>query len=125
MPIRSLALESFRQKIFNNKTDVWSFGVFMWELYSLGAVPYVEIPFKQLMNHLEEGHRLLKPQYATHNLYGIMSRCWDFIPDKRPDFRQLLELLVQQRSPESAAVSNEFIKFSVFVLIHSISNTNC
>lgn len=73
---------------FNTSTDVWSFGVLMWELFSLIAMPYPDIN-AGLVRHLEEGFRLQRPMYATLGIYDIMLSCWRSLAARRPNFTQL------------------------------------
>lgn len=65
VPLYWMAPESYNELIFNEKTDVWSFGVCLYELYSLGEDPYenVKTLFDHLMEYLEKGNRLSKPKY--------------------------------------------------------------
>lgn len=95
LPFKWLAIETFEQKIFNTKTDVWSFGVVMWELFSLGDMPYADIANAQLHHRLSDGYRMSKPVNATQDIYDIMLQCWFVLPAKRPDFKQLLIRLSQ------------------------------
>lgn len=68
MAYKWLALESNVYNIFSTKTDVWSFGIVMWEIFSLGRVPYVGMDRKTLIEQLEDGYRMEKPKYATQNM---------------------------------------------------------
>lgn len=67
LPLRWMAIESIKHNTFSVKSDVWSFGVFMWEIFSIGAfvVPYENIRPEHLQKQLEEGIRLDCPKYAT------------------------------------------------------------
>lgn len=100
LPIKWLALESIKRKTFNTSTDVWSFGVFMWELFSLSSVPYPGIATVDLLRLLEEGFRLERPMYATKEIFKIMKSCWRESPLRRPTFTQLSHLLAQHISPD-------------------------
>lgn len=69
MPIKWLALESIRDQIFSTYSDVWSFGIFMWELFSLGESPYPGIDANQdLYLKLNDGYRMIKPDFATQEM---------------------------------------------------------
>ncbi|KAA0187840.1 hypothetical protein HAZT_HAZT004998, partial [Hyalella azteca] len=85
MPIKWMAIESLRDGIFSTQSDVWAYGVVMWEVFSLGQVPYPTIDLnKNFVNQLESGVRLHKPQYASEKLYVTL---------QRPKFDALQELL--------------------------------
>lgn len=94
LPIKWLAIESIRDKVFTIKTDVWSFGVLIWEIFSLGATPYPGIDIDaEFYKMLTNGYRMEKPKYAPGNAYEIMKRCWNSEPENRPGFSELVEQL--------------------------------
>ncbi|RXM29887.1 Fibroblast growth factor receptor 3 [Acipenser ruthenus] len=69
----------------------WSYGVLLWEIFTLGGSPYPGIPVEELFKLLKEGHRMDKPANCTHELYMIMRECWHAVPSQRPTFKQLVE----------------------------------
>ncbi|XP_055918691.1 vascular endothelial growth factor receptor 1-like [Eupeodes corollae] len=90
LPIKWLALESISDQVFNTYTDVWSFGIMLWEFFSLATVPYPGIDANQtLYLKLKDGYRMEKPPYANNELYDIMLECWSFNPESRPLFHEL------------------------------------
>ncbi|KAF2359275.1 Immunoglobulin I-set [Trinorchestia longiramus] len=94
-PVRWMAIEALRDGVYSTQSDVWAFGVVMWEIFSLGQVPYPTVEInKNFLNQLESGTRLEKPPYASDGLYGIMSRCWLEEPRYRPLFDELQSLLL-------------------------------
>lgn len=77
LPIKWLALESLSDHVFSTYSDVWSFGIVLWELFSLSKVPYPGIdPNQELFNKLNDGYRMEKPPYANQEIYEIMLECW-------------------------------------------------
>lgn len=70
LPYKWLAIESMNDQVFSTYSDVWSFGVFLWELFSLGETPYPNIPEGFLKSSLNDGHRMAKPTHATQAMYG-------------------------------------------------------
>merc|ERR1711916_98647 len=78
---------------FTIKTDVWAFGVFMWEVMSGGSVPYPGMTNRMALQEIENGHRMKKPQGCLPVVYTIMLDCWRHIPDERPSFAQLSDKL--------------------------------
>ncbi|MGH0180575.1 UNVERIFIED_CONTAM: hypothetical protein FKN15_019186 [Acipenser sinensis] len=70
---------------------LWSYGVILWEIFTLGGSPYPGIPVEELFKLLKEGHRMDKPANCTHELYMIMRECWHAVPSQRPTFKQLVE----------------------------------
>ncbi|XP_077979883.1 hepatocyte growth factor receptor-like isoform X1 [Glandiceps talaboti] len=93
LPVRWMALESLERNIYNNKTDVWSFGVVLWELMTRGVTPYPSVDNWDISKYLRKGKRLPQPQYCSDELYDLMVNCWSVMPDDRPDFTELVYLL--------------------------------
>ncbi|XP_007567906.1 tyrosine-protein kinase Mer [Poecilia formosa] len=93
VPIKWMAIESLSESVYTTKSDVWSFGVTMWEIASRGKTPYPAVHNYELLDLLLSGHRLKPPAECDEKLYEIMKSCWDSEPRLRPDFRSLLDKL--------------------------------
>ncbi|KAL4714431.1 hypothetical protein ACJJTC_017726 [Scirpophaga incertulas] len=93
LPVKWLAVECMTDRIFSTQSDVWSFGIVLWEMFSLAKTPYPNMSPQHLLPWLEKGNRLEKPSYADDRLYDVMMRCWEQKPTARPSFSQLQELL--------------------------------
>ncbi|XP_076347415.1 tyrosine-protein kinase RYK-like isoform X3 [Tachypleus tridentatus] len=89
-PIKWLALESLLNKEFSVASDVWSFGVTLWELMTLGHQPYIDIDPFEMGASLRDGYRLSQPINCPDKLYELMTLCWVSAPEKRPNFSKLL-----------------------------------
>ncbi|XP_044737369.1 vascular endothelial growth factor receptor kdr-like isoform X2 [Chrysoperla carnea] len=90
LPIKWMALESIRDRIFSVRSDVWSYGIVLWELFSLGQTPYPGMKVDETFYHkLEDGYRLSKPEFSTKELYQVMLQCWEARPKNRPTFDKL------------------------------------
>ncbi|KRJ97851.1 vascular endothelial growth factor receptor 1 isoform X7 [Drosophila yakuba] len=90
LPIKWLALESLSDHVFSTYSDVWSYGIVLWEMFSLAKVPYPGIdPNQELFNKLNDGYRMEKPKFANQELYEIMLECWRKNPESRPLFAEL------------------------------------
>ena len=86
MPRRWMAIESLDRYVFTTKSDVWSYGVLVWELWSKGATPHLDVPSSELLLHLKRGHRLTKPNSCPNSVYELCLTCWDKDRELRPDF---------------------------------------
>uniref|UniRef100_A0A8C5R667 Fibroblast growth factor receptor n=1 Tax=Leptobrachium leishanense TaxID=445787 RepID=A0A8C5R667_9ANUR len=91
LPVKWMAPEALFDRVYTHQSDVWSFGVLMWEIFTLGGSPYPGIPVEELFKLLKEGHRMDKPANCTNELYMMMRDCWHAIPSHRPTFKQLVE----------------------------------
>jgi hypothetical protein len=91
MPIKWLALECLQHRKFTHKSDVWSFGVTLWELYTFGQRPYENVRAIDLPNLLEKGERLCQPPICTIDVYMLMVKCWTLDAECRPKFTELAE----------------------------------
>ncbi|XP_057369372.1 vascular endothelial growth factor receptor 1-like isoform X2 [Daphnia carinata] len=107
MPVKWMAIESLTDRVFSTRSDVWSYGVFVWELFTLGKVPYPGMEANhELIKQLEKGYRMEKPAFAPNYLGEIMAGCWKLDPKERPTFSQIEELICGQM--ESTVCANYF-----------------
>ncbi|KAL6117927.1 itk [Pungitius sinensis] len=92
-PVRWSAPEVIKFSKFSSKSDIWSFGVFMWEVYNEGRLPYENHSNAEVVESLNKGLRLLKPRLAPEAIHGLMEWCWKEKPEDRPSFALLLREL--------------------------------
>ncbi|XP_076462751.1 protein-tyrosine kinase 2-beta-like [Babylonia areolata] len=88
-----LAPESIKGRRFNSKSDVWSFGVTLWEALTYGAVPWTKLTADKMVDSLDKGHRLAKPVCCTDRTYDVMLQCWQKSPEDRPTFKELVRTM--------------------------------
>ncbi|NXA40795.1 MERTK kinase, partial [Eudromia elegans] len=106
MPVKWIAIESLADRVYTTKSDVWAFGVTMWEIATRGMTPYPGVQNHEIYEYLFHGQRLKKPEGCSDELYAIMSACWRADPAERPTFSQLqlhLEKLLEKLPPAGAA----------------------
>lgn len=94
-PIKWYAPESYNNGYFSHASDVWSFGVTLWEMFSLGEPPYGDIRGVDAIELIESGQRLQKPPKCPENVYKIMENCWNYKPKDRPTFRYLTDFFAK------------------------------
>jgi tRNA A-37 threonylcarbamoyl transferase component Bud32 len=107
LPVKWMAPESIgsrsQRAIFTTKSDVWSFGVLMWELLTRGQKPYSNIRPQEIKSAVLDGYRLEKPPTAPNFVYKMMLACWDLEPAVRPPFAEIRDILqdyVDKSPPE-------------------------
>ncbi|XP_041520471.1 vascular endothelial growth factor receptor 3 isoform X1 [Microtus oregoni] len=94
LPLKWMAPESIFDKVYTTQSDVWSFGVLLWEIFSLGASPYPGVQInEEFCQRLKDGTRMRAPELATPAIRHIMQSCWSGDPKARPAFSELVEIL--------------------------------
>ena len=93
IPLRWTAPEAISHCMFSTKSDVWSFGILLWETITHGQLPYPEMTDSQVREHLHDGYHMPQPSKCPDNLYSIMVNCWKMNLDDRPTFVVLHESL--------------------------------
>ncbi|XP_058683646.1 angiopoietin-1 receptor isoform X2 [Poecile atricapillus] len=93
LPVRWMAIESLNYSVYTTNSDVWSYGVLLWEIVSLGGTPYCGMTCAELYEKLPQGYRLEKPLNCDDEVYDLMRQCWKEKPYERPSFAQILVAL--------------------------------
>ncbi|XP_069043466.1 angiopoietin-1 receptor isoform X2 [Lepisosteus oculatus] len=93
LPVRWMAIESLNYSVYTSNSDVWSYGVLLWEIVSLGGTPYCGMTCAELYEKLPQGYRLEKPLNCDDEVYDLMRQCWREKPYERPSFAQILVAL--------------------------------
>ncbi|XP_003797664.1 receptor-type tyrosine-protein kinase FLT3 isoform X2 [Otolemur garnettii] len=105
LPVKWMAPESLFEGIYTIKSDVWSYGILLWEIFSLGVNPYPGIPVDaNFYKLIQSGFKMDQPFYATEEIYFIMQSCWAFDSRKRPSFPNLASFLECQLADAEAAM---------------------
>lgn len=129
-PIRWSAIEVISQNAFSFKSDVWSFGVLVWEIFEFGKIPYSEMNNNEVTQKVSnEGYRLPRPELCPPSLYEFILTFWDSDPEKRPDFPTINAELTQKIAPsirnqQSAVIFSENENLSTQRLNSSEYNTS-
>ncbi|NXL80126.1 TIE1 kinase, partial [Leptocoma aspasia] len=105
LPVRWMAIESLNYSVYTTKSDVWSFGVLLWEIVSLGGTPYCGMTCAELYEKLPQGYRMEKPRNCDDEVYELMRQCWRDRPYERPPFSQISMQLIRMLEARKAYVN--------------------
>ncbi|XP_031715616.1 tyrosine-protein kinase ZAP-70 [Anarrhichthys ocellatus] len=116
-PLKWYAPECINFHKFSSKSDVWSFGVTMWEAFTYGGKPYKKMKGPDVMRFIESGSRMECPTACPERMYTVMKECWTYKHEERPDFKKVEESMrsyhysiSNKAKPEGAAATSEPIK---------------
>ncbi|CAB3994735.1 fibroblast growth factor receptor 2-like isoform X1 [Paramuricea clavata] len=104
LPVKWLAIEALFDRVYTIQSDVWAFGVLLWEIFTLGGSPYPGIPVQKLFELLKSGYRMEKPQNCPLQIYEMMLKTWSENPSYRPSFSQLEQELERMLSSLTSQV---------------------
>ena len=113
LPVRWMSPESLSDGVFTNQSDVWSFGILIWEILTMGAKPYPTKSNREVLEYVRAGGRLERPAGSPDRLEVIMSSCWSSSPEDRPSFKmcvQEIECLLEGGESVSF-ISRGYIKY--------------
>ncbi|XP_076260308.1 protein tyrosine kinase 2 Fak isoform X2 [Rhynchophorus ferrugineus] len=103
LPIKWMSPESINFRRFTTSSDVWMFGVCMWEILMLGVKPFQGVKNNDVIGKIENGERLALPPNCPPRLYSLMSQCWSYEPSKRPSFKEIKEIMQEILFEENQA----------------------
>ncbi|XP_075164200.1 breathless [Haematobia irritans] len=117
LPIKWMAPESLQEKFYDSQSDVWSFGILLWEIMTYGEQPYPNVmSAEELYSYLITGQRMEKPPRCSLNIYMLMRQCWHFDSSARPTFSEIVENLDKILQLSSATSNEEYLDLSMPML---------
>nr|KAF6409818.1 FES proto-oncogene, tyrosine kinase [Rousettus aegyptiacus] len=93
VPVKWTAPEALNYGRYSSESDVWSFGILLWETFSLGASPYPNLSNPQTRDFIEKGGRLPCPELCPDAVFRLMEQCWAYEPGQRPSFSTIYQEL--------------------------------
>ncbi|XP_037933193.1 fibroblast growth factor receptor homolog 1 [Teleopsis dalmanni] len=117
LPIKWMAPESLQEKFYDSQSDVWSYGVLLWEIMTYGEQPYPNImSAEELYSYLITGQRMEKPPRCSLNIYMLMRQCWHFDSSSRPTFKEIVENLDKILQVANINSNEEYLDLSMPML---------
>ena len=110
-PVKWYAPESVYYGTFSHASDVWSYGITLWEMFSFGDQPYGDKGGQEVLQMIENGKRLNLPSDCPESTYSIMRKCWHYDPKHRPTFGELYDTFIA--NPEYASVPHAELYFHI------------
>lgn len=107
LPVKWTAFESLMYGKCTTMSDVWSYGIVMYEIFTIGGVPYPKVDGKALSSLLQEGYRMPRPSHLDTKLYDVMKSCWDKKPEERPSFTKLRKMMKAMGDEEESYINLE------------------
>ncbi|XP_068685633.1 proto-oncogene tyrosine-protein kinase receptor Ret-like isoform X2 [Montipora foliosa] len=105
LPVKWTAYEALMYGTYTTKSDVWSFGVLLYEIFTIGGSPYPRMDCRKIANLLQEGYRMPKPHHVDNELYKIMMSCWLKNPNARPTFLNLKDKLEKMENQHKRLIN--------------------
>ncbi|XP_065223346.1 plexin-A4-like [Planococcus citri] len=125
LPVKWMAPEALTHLQFTTQSDVWSYGILLWEILTVGGVPYPAFTdMKKLIRDLKSGYRLEQPSNCSLKTYNLMRECWHSLPEQRPTFSSIAEELCEMIPSEVLDQHASKIFWSNSDESHSINTEN-
>ncbi|XP_052240273.1 insulin-like peptide receptor isoform X2 [Dreissena polymorpha] len=131
LPVRWMAPESLKDGVFTSMTDVWSYGVVLWEMATLAEQPYQGLANEEVLQYVGIGKIMEMPEGCPQLLYDLMVKCWRFRPKQRPTFKEIIEILLPHLNRDFRDVSYFFSEEkaqydeSKHVTTHNVVTNKC
>ncbi|XP_063729877.1 vascular endothelial growth factor receptor 1 isoform X2 [Eleginops maclovinus] len=126
LPLKWMSPEAIFDKVFTTQSDVWSYGILLWEIFSLGASPYPGLQIDEEFCHrLKGGTRMRAPECSTPEIYSTMLACWEASPLDRPTFTNLVETLGDLLQARVQQEGKDYIPLGSFTAGDSSRSGTC
>ncbi|XP_022802387.1 tyrosine-protein kinase receptor Tie-1-like isoform X3 [Stylophora pistillata] len=121
LPVKWTAYEALLYGTYTTKSDVWSYGVLLYEIFTIGGSPYPRMDGKKVAKLLEQDYRMPKPQHVDDELYQIMMRCWQNNPDVRPTFTELRNQLKDMETKHKRLINMKMYDRQLYANVEDLN----
>uniref|UniRef100_A0AAY4B9T6 receptor protein-tyrosine kinase n=1 Tax=Denticeps clupeoides TaxID=299321 RepID=A0AAY4B9T6_9TELE len=126
LPVKWMSPESIFDCVYTVQSDVWSYGIMLWEIFSLGKSPYPEIMVDpRFYKMIKDGYHMSSPDFAPPEIYNIMEMCWNLEPTLRPTFSKVGQLIEKLLPGSSFQVSNKALIYTILCDSPSACEESC
>lgn len=121
LPVKWTAYEALLYGTYTTKSDVWSYGVLLYEIFTIGGSPYPRMDGKKVAKLLQQDYRMPKPQHVDDELYQIMMRCWQNNPDVRPTFTELRNQLKDMETKHKRLINMKMYDRQLYANVEDLN----
>jgi len=121
LPVKWTAYEALMYGTYTTKSDVWSYGVVLYEIFTIGGSPYPRVEGRKIANLLQEGYRMPKPQHVDDKLYQIMMNCWQNKAEARPSFAALTQQLKDMENQHKRLINMHIYDNQLYTKVEDLN----
>ncbi|CAH3185796.1 unnamed protein product, partial [Porites lobata] len=123
LPVKWTAYEALLYGVYTTKSDVWSYGILLYEILTVGGTPYPDIKPRQIAERLQKGYRMPKPRHVDEKLYQVILKCWEEEPNDRPTFQNLRKTMKEMERKHKMYVNLRQYDGRLYANVHAGDGT--